>query len=161
MLQFLQIVTLVLVAVTMALSLAHALEYPGKLRLGEKDYRAVQAIYYPGFTFGGASEPAAIVVTFVLLLLTPGDTAFWLTLVALIALIAVQAVFWLMTQPVNKHWLKGEKLSGAGKTFFGTGGNVQGGWTALRDRWEYSHIVRAALAMIAFVLLLVAVTRDA
>jgi hypothetical protein len=161
MLQLLQIVTLVLVAIVMALSLSHALEYPGKLRLGEKDYRVVQAIYYPGFTFGGASEPAAIVVTFVLLLLTPGVAAFWLTLAALIALIAIQAVFWLVTQPVNKHWLKGEKLSGTGRAFFGAGGNVEGDWTALRDRWEYSHIARAALATIAFVLLLVAVTREA
>ena len=161
MLQLLQVATLILVAIVMALSLSHALEYPGKLRLGEKDYRTVQTIYYPGYTFGGASEPAAILVTFVLLLMTPGATAFWLTLIAMLALVAVQAVFWLVTQPVNKHWVKGEKLSGAGKTFFGAGGNVQGDWTALRDRWEYSHIARAALATVAFVLLLVAVTRDA
>jgi hypothetical protein len=161
MLQLLQIVTLVLAAITMALSLSHALEYPGKLRLGEKDYRVVQTIYYPGFTFGGASEPAAIILTFVLLLATPASLAFWLTLIALIALVGVQVVFWLVTQPVNKHWVKDETLSGAGKAFFDAGGNVEGDWTALRDRWEYSHIARASLAMIAFVLLLVAVTREA
>jgi hypothetical protein len=40
-------------AVAMALSLAHALEFPGKLRLGKDAYLAVQQIYYPGFTFGG------------------------------------------------------------------------------------------------------------
>ena len=45
--------SLLLVAVTMGLSLAHALEFPGKLRLDEPTYRAVQAIYYPGFTIGG------------------------------------------------------------------------------------------------------------
>jgi hypothetical protein len=161
MLQLLQVVTLVLVAITMALSLSHALEYPGKLRLGEKDYCVVQAIYYPGFTFGGASEPAAILAAFVLLLATPASAAFWLTLIALLALIAVQVVFWLVTQPVNKHWLKGETLSGAGEAFFGAGGNIEGDWRALRDRWEHSHIARAALATVAFVLLLVAVTREA
>jgi hypothetical protein len=37
----------------MALSLAHALEFPGKLRLGKDAYLAVQQIYYPGFTFDG------------------------------------------------------------------------------------------------------------
>jgi hypothetical protein len=35
-----------LAAVTMALSLAHALELPGKLRLGKEQYLAVQPIYY-------------------------------------------------------------------------------------------------------------------
>ncbi|TIX44521.1 MAG: DUF1772 domain-containing protein, partial [Mesorhizobium sp.] len=49
----LMIATLLLVAVSMALSLAHALELPGKLRLKEATYRSVQAIYYPGFTIGG------------------------------------------------------------------------------------------------------------
>jgi hypothetical protein len=161
MLQLLQIVTLVVAAIAMALSLSHALEYPGKLRLGEKDYRVVQTIYYPGFTLGGASEPAAIGLTFVLLLATPASMAFWLTLIALIVLVGVQVVFWLVTQPVNKHWMKGEKLGDAGKTFFDVGGNIEGDWTALRDRWEHSHIARAALATIAFVLLLAAVTRDA
>jgi hypothetical protein len=37
----------------MGLSLAHALEFPGKKRLDEKQYKAVQTIYYPGFTIGG------------------------------------------------------------------------------------------------------------
>jgi hypothetical protein len=161
MLQLLQVVTLIIVAIVMAMALAHALEYLGKMRLGERDYRTVQAIYYPGFTFGGGSEPLAIILTFVLLLLTPASPAFWLTLGALIALVVVQAVFWLVTQPVNKHWVKGERLGGAGQAFFDAAGNVEGDWTALRNRWEYSHIARAALATTAFVLLLVAVTLGA
>jgi hypothetical protein len=49
----LSVLALLLLAVTMGLSLAHALEFPGKLRLDEPTYRAVQAIYYPGFTIGG------------------------------------------------------------------------------------------------------------
>lgn len=49
----LSVLSLLLLAVTMGLSLAHALERPGKLRLVEPTYRAVQAIYYPGFTIGG------------------------------------------------------------------------------------------------------------
>ena len=44
MLQILQVVTLMLVAVTMALALAHALEYPGKMRLSKQEYLATQAI---------------------------------------------------------------------------------------------------------------------
>jgi len=53
MLETWQVITLMLVAVSMAMSLAHALELPGKLRLSETEYRIVQPIYYPGFTFGG------------------------------------------------------------------------------------------------------------
>lgn len=47
MLSFLQIATILLVAIAMALSLAHALEFPGKLRLSKENYLAVQPIYYP------------------------------------------------------------------------------------------------------------------
>jgi hypothetical protein len=43
----------------MALSLAHALEVPGKLRLNKEQYLAVQTIYYPGFTLGGIAEFAS------------------------------------------------------------------------------------------------------
>ncbi|MFL6929157.1 MAG: hypothetical protein ACJ8FK_04545 [Xanthobacteraceae bacterium] len=45
MLLVLQIVTATLVSIAMALALAHALELPGKLRLTEQTYRAVQTIY--------------------------------------------------------------------------------------------------------------------
>ena len=42
----LQIVTVLIVAVVLAMSLAHVLEYPGKLRLDRDAYFAVQTIYY-------------------------------------------------------------------------------------------------------------------
>ena len=63
-----QVISVFLVAITMALALAHALELPGKLRLSKDVYIAVQPIYYPGFTFGGLTEPLAIIVTLILLL---------------------------------------------------------------------------------------------
>ncbi|MGQ0445171.1 MAG: hypothetical protein ACT4O2_08630 [Beijerinckiaceae bacterium] len=61
----------------MALSLAHALEYPGKFRLPRETYLAVQTIYYPGFTIGGAAEPLAIAALAGLLAMTAvGTTQF-------------------------------------------------------------------------------------
>ena len=85
----LQILTVMLAAVTMALSLAHALEFPGKLRLKKEQYLVVQPIYYPGFTIGGIAEPAVILATLALLIMTPaGTAAFWLVAGALAALIA-------------------------------------------------------------------------
>jgi hypothetical protein len=53
MLLTLQVISVFLVAVAMSMALAHALEFPGKLRLNEQTYRVVQTIYYPGFTVGG------------------------------------------------------------------------------------------------------------
>lgn len=40
----LQLLTLCLIALTFGLSIAHALEYPGKRRLSESEYRTVQTI---------------------------------------------------------------------------------------------------------------------
>ena len=46
MLDFLKVLTVVLVAVAMAMSLAHALELPGKMRLSKEVYLRAQRIYY-------------------------------------------------------------------------------------------------------------------
>src|SRR5262249_59796352 len=55
-------VAIVLSAVGMGLSLAHALELPGKRRLSRDAYFAVQTIYYPGFTIAAPlAEPFATV----------------------------------------------------------------------------------------------------
>src|SRR5262245_35263644 len=99
----LQVISVLLVSVAMALSLAHALELPGKMRLDEKTYTAMQPIYYPGFTIAGLSEPAGIVALLVLLTATPGaGAAFWWTLVGLVALAASHVVYWVLTHPVNE-----------------------------------------------------------
>jgi len=167
MLNALMIATTMVVAVAMALSLAHALELPGKMRLGRDAYYATQRIYYPGFTFGGIAEPVGSALTLVVLLLTPRGTAdFWLLLVALLALAAMQAVYWRYTHPVNRSWLQGEKLGAAGASFFSAGSGRTSrpsdarpaAWTALRNRWEYSHVARAAFGLVALLALVVAVS---
>lgn len=115
----LEIISILLVAVTMGLALAHALEFPGKLRLDEQTYLAVQTIYYPGFTIGGISEPLAVIATLVLLIVTPKDHAqFWLVFTSFMGTLAAQIVFWLVTQPTNRFWLKHEQPSEAGAKFF-------------------------------------------
>jgi hypothetical protein len=159
MVRVLQISSIVLVAVGIALSLAHALEYPGKRRLDRDTYLKVQAIYYPGFTIGGASEPLALVAVFALLLFTPYQTlAFWLTAAAFAGLLLAHAIYWAITHPVNKVWLQDQRLGSAGAAFFAAGGATpQTEWTALRDRWEYSHVARATLAMASLIALVTAV----
>lgn len=160
MFQLLQIVAVALVSVAMALSLAHALELPGKLRLSKQAYVAMQPIYYPGFTIGGAvGELGGILAVLALLIFTHARAPFWLTLGALVLLILMHAAYWVLTHPVNKFWLEGERLSAASSKFFGSAkGAPIPDWESLRDRWEYSHVVRACLSGAAYILLLIAIT---
>lgn len=157
--RFFTLLCLVLVAVTMGLSLAHALELPGKLRLDEASYKAVQAIYYPGFTLGGlVGEFGGIVALAVLVYLTPsGTTHFWWTVAALALMLIAHGVYWVVTHPVNNFWVKDIAMSAPSTTFFSmfTGG-AAGDWTDLRNRWELSHVIRAVLHAMSLVFIAMA-----
>ena len=162
----LEVITVFLVAVAMSMALAHALEFPGKQRLNKETYMAVQTIYYPGFTLGGIGEPLAAIATLILLIVMRGrGAAFWWTFAAFIALAAMHAVFWFVTQPTNRFWLKNQEMSKAGSRFFAvdqlnqSASNENGDqdWKRFRDRWEYSHLVRAVLSGIALIAVVVAV----
>jgi hypothetical protein len=162
MLQLLEVVVVLIIAIVMALSLAHALELPGKLRLSKDEYLAVQPIYYPGFTFTGFAEPLSVVVLIALLFWIPGSTAFRLAFAALIALAAVNAIYWGVVHPVNNFWLKDFELKGGAGAFFKTGASQRGDaaevdWIAYRNRWEGGHVARAVLSLIALVLLATAI----
>src|SRR5215470_12563191 len=115
-------------------------------------------------------SPLAFILTIILLFFTPlGSAHFWLTLVALLGLIGMQATYWLFTHPVNKFWLPGQKLSGLGSGFFSLGANRSqplnksraGDWTDLRNRWEYSHVARAGLAFASLTTLVIAISNAA
>lgn len=161
MIRFVEVVAVILVAITMALTLAHALELPGKLRLDREQYFAVQTIYYPGFTIGGGAEILGILVLVLLMYLTPfgGGRLLW-TLSALLLLVAVHGIYWVFTHPVNNFWLSDVELSGLGSTFFSAFApkSDAGDWKSLRDVWEYSHVARAALAMLSLIAITIAVT---
>ena len=167
MLSVLQVLTVILVATAVALALAHALELSGKMRLEQETYYALQPIYYPGFTSGGVSEPAGIILTIILLFLTPmGSADFWLPLVALLGSISMQAVYWLFTHPVNKFWDEGENLDRFSSGFFSFGSNRPRfqnethppDWTELRDGWEYSHVARAGFGLLSLIALVIAIS---
>jgi hypothetical protein len=138
-----EVFTVLKTAITLSLALAHALEFPGKLRLDEQTYAAVQRIYYPGFTVVGGAEPIAAIATLVLFLtMRHRSPQFWLLLTAFTALTAMHGLFWVVTQPTNRYWLKDQKLSKAGTKFF----NIKGietrkeisktDWKYLRARWS-------------------------
>lgn len=161
MLHAAQIAAMVLTALTMAPALAHAFEFPGKKRLGRDQYVMVQGIFYPGFTLLGLSEPAAMIATLVLLTVTTRHSLpFLLTALALLCLFGMHAVYWVFTHPTNQYWLASAEatLSTAGSKFFSAGAPMHtADWTELRDRWEYSHVARAMLAFVSFVLITLAV----
>lgn len=159
-----EVLTVVLVACTMGLALAHALEWPGKMRLDREQYLAVQPIYYPGFTIGGGvAEAGGMLATLTLLLMTSGGSAaFWLIAGALVALIVMHLIFWVVTQPVNRAWLRETTLAAPARRFFGTDqadpiGRPPEDWSVLRDRWEWSHVLRAVTAMLGLILLVTAI----
>ena len=157
-----EVLTVVLVASTMGLALAHALEWPGKLRLDREQYLAVQPIYYPGFTIGGGvAEAGGMLATLALLLMAPtGSAQFWLIAGVLAALIVTHLIFWTVTQPVNRAWLRETELTAPARRFFGTdpaNPAPASDWQALRDRWEWSHALRATAAMLGLILLVTAI----
>jgi hypothetical protein len=163
----LQIGTVFLVAVAMTPALAHALELPGKMRLDRQAYLTVQPIYYPGFTVvGGAAEVLSPILTLVLLVTTPTSSSpFVWILAGLVFLLAMHAVYWTVTHPVNRVWLKDQKIGRAGSVFFSAGASGSNAgetgaavdWLRLRKRWEYSHAVRAVCAGLALLALIVAI----
>ena len=161
MLLALKLVSIFLVVATVIPSAAHALEFPGKLRLTREQYLAVQPIYYPGFTAIGVAEPLSILVLAAVLVLTRAQTTtFWLVAASLLAAVITHTLYWFLTAPVNKIWLGSEKLSGSAQRFFGAVSSTEeSDWTVLRDRWEQSHLYRAASSVIAFILLAVALLR--
>ncbi|MGE4078701.1 MAG: DUF1772 domain-containing protein [Reyranella sp.] len=162
MLQTLQVLSILFCAIGMGLALAHALEFPGKRRLDGATYRKIQTIYYPGFTLGGFfGEPLAIVAIVALLFVMPfGTVAFWLTTIALVSMLMAHGIYWMVTHPVNKVWLKDERLHGTGAAFFATGrAAAEADWTTLRDRWEMSHVARAACGLVGLFALAAAAVR--
>jgi hypothetical protein len=93
MLLTLQVLTILAVSIAMALSLAHALEFPGKLRLSRETYLNMQMIYYPGFTIGGMEgEGGGLLATLALLWSTENAVAWRLILAALLCLLVMHAI---------------------------------------------------------------------
>jgi Anthrone oxygenase len=116
----------------------------------------------------GFSEPMALIATIASLSFVPvGTIACWTTLLAIFSLVGMQVVYWIFIHPVNKVWLKGADLKRPDAVFFAfdplkrqTKGDLDDDvvWKRLRDRWEWSHVARAALAVVALLSLIVART---
>jgi hypothetical protein len=153
----LRIVTVLVVVLATIPAVSHALELPGKMRLTRDEYVTMQRVYYPGYTMAGIAEPMGILLILVLLFYAPtGHPAVWCIL-ALAGVVMMQGIYWLVTHPVNKVWMTGQRLSAPSAGFFATGAHSAENhdWVALRNRWEYSHVARAGCAVAALIALLI------
>ena len=158
-----QLVTVLLVALAMVPAVAHALELPGKLRLAREQYLMVQRIYFPGFTFvGGIAETLSVFATLGLVLMLPrGTQQFHLALAGLAALILMRAIYWIVTQPANRFWLREQNSPEPPKSDSPDSSALtkadplgdSSDWRFQRSRWEYSHVARAVLGYLAVALL--------
>jgi len=150
------------VGIGMGLTLAHALEYPGKLRLSRDQYFAVQQICRPGFAVGGLAEAVGLLATLWLIIITPtASAAFWLMASALAALIMAHAIYWVVAQPISKFWVDHAAARSMQTAAMGGARLSSSDWEDLRDRSELSHIARAALIFFAFTALAVALSESA
>ncbi len=89
---------------------------------------------------GGIAEPAVILATLALLVMTPaGTTAFWPVAGALAALVTVQVIFWAKTQPVNGFYPRGGAVEKHGADHAASAGRWPAGEPPTARR---RHVVR-------------------
>ena len=129
-------------AVALGASLAHLFELPNKIDLGRDAYFTVQGIYR-----GWNQLAYVLVIEFMsiiaIIILSRDDrqVRLWAT-VALLSLVAAQAVFWTFTYPANvatNNWTA-----------------IPADWERLRRNWEYSHAAGAIFQLFAMTSLVIA-----
>jgi hypothetical protein len=122
---------------------AHVLELANKIKLPKAEYLVVQQLYR-GWQFVGLVVVAALLSSLALAIsLYDQPKPFAAALVACVCIAGTQAVFWIFTFPVNRvtsNWTV-----------------LPENWIQLRKRWEYSHSASAALNLVAFIAVVLAV----
>jgi hypothetical protein len=146
--QTFRFLTLVLTALALALTLAHALEMPAKLHLPPNEYVIVQRIYSTFGALGAIVEPAAVACAVVLAFLVRRGRAYSPALVGALCLVAALLIWVAIVNPANAHWQTA------------TAGSVPENFESLRLRWEWGHAARAALVLAGYVCLVLAVLTD-
>lgn len=136
-------ISLLFTALTLAPAMAHLLELPHKIPLSREDYLTVQQIYR-GWSLLGIVVIGALLSTLLLTILVRKQrSAFVLTLIALLCLVAAHVVFWIYTYPANQatsNWTV-----------------LPSNWQDLRRQWEYSHATGAGLNLGALMALIAGV----
>lgn len=145
-LRFVQVLTLVALALALVPAAAHLFEMPAKLALPPEIYMQVQTIYAGWALFGIPIYLSMILLLALCWLHRDAVGPLLLTVLALALMVATQAIFWTYTQPMNvltKSWTMPPPNLAAART-----------------QWEYSHAVNAVLTFLAFVAAALAIVRS-
>lgn len=139
----LRFTALLFAALALGPALAHLLELPNKVDLPREDYLIVQQIYR-GWALLGIVVLGALLSTLTYAIAARRRRSEFLpALVAFLCIVGTQVVFWTFTYPANQATANWTILPDS--------------WPALRTQWEYSHAASAALNLMAFIALAVAV----
>ena len=137
--------SLLFTGLAMAAGFAHAFELPNKIGLDADDYLTVQQIYR-GWALLGIVVYGALFSTLTLAAKARRQPKlFRPAFIAVLSIVAAQAIFWTWTYPANRatnNW-----------TF------LPSDWLELRNQWEYSHTAGAVLHLIAFLAVVTAALR--
>jgi hypothetical protein len=123
-------------AVTMTAAFGHLMELPPKMHFAPRLYVALHRTLYPNFgRIAGVAEILAVVTTGALAwrLRKQRSKAYPLTASAAGALAAAHGAFWSLVSPANTTMANWPLDS------------IPPDWTRWRNRWEYTHAVRALL----------------
>jgi hypothetical protein len=147
-------VTLFLVALLSGLAASQVLDRFGTLTYDSATYITVQKASYLAWgprEVGRVLEPLAIIATLGLAwLLRARRTSLWLTLAAVVALLAAYPVaYYQWVEPVNRVLITASPTA------------PPANWTVLRDQWAFGASIRCALAMVALCALLASTVLDA
>lgn len=134
---------LMLAALTMAMSFAHAMEMPARMSWDAALWTATTvdgALYIMFGTLGGAIVVLNLVALIVVAILMRRhrNPARRLSLIAAGFYVLSFILFWIVIAPVNS-----EMATWAG-------GNIPEDWSRWRLRWETGHLVNAVLQLIGF-----------
>jgi hypothetical protein len=140
-----EFLAVILTALALVPGAAHVMQLPNKLPMTREMYLIAQRLYR-GWNMSAFVVIGALIATLILML-EADEQAFAPALIAFLAIVATQIVFWTFTFPVNRrthNWTQAP----------------QENWQSLRDRWEFSHAASAALNFIAVVSVTIAVLRS-
>jgi hypothetical protein len=134
-LRMVQFLAIVLTALALVPTGAHLFELPNKINLSRDAYLTVQGVY-AGWALFGIIDLAALVTNVVLAVrLRRQHPAFSFAVVAVLCFVVFFVIFFTWTFPANQataNWT-----------------TMPDDWSGLRQEWEYSHAVNAAVMLIA------------
>ncbi len=122
--------------------LAHVLELVNKMGMPRDQYFVVQTIYAGWNRLAYVLAIQFVSMMAVIFISRHEPRVLWSAVIAVACLIAAQVVFWTYTYPANmttNNWT-----------------TIPQNWESLRNQWEYSHAVGAALQLLTMSTLIVA-----